>query len=161
LENLLPPIPEHLATLGMFDGQLGMATLGFIVEPDITPRFPAEGALEVEHWRGFVDEETLHALVEGISAEVATVEAQDLSGFLAPQTLTGAVQTTQDGLEAMVSSDRETATVTEDEDHAALVSELDFAAELAECDLEALINDDDDDLIASIEEAPGEGRCRR
>lgn len=146
----------------MFDGQLGMATLGFIVEPDITPRFPAEGALEVEKWLGFVDEETLHALVEGVGSEAAAIESQDLAGLLASEWLTATVEAEQGGFEAMVIGDRASAEVTEVGEHDALVSEApDFAAELAECDLEALVVDDDDELTASLEEAPGEGRCRK
>lgn len=159
MENLLPPIPEHLATLGMFDGPLGMATLGFIIGPDIVPRFPAEGMLEAEKLFGFVDEEALYALVEGVGVSMAAVEEQDLAGIFAQQTLTGAVDASQGGLEAMVDGNRASAEVVEDDEmFGALVTEADFVAELAECDLEGII--DDDELTASIEEAPGEGRCR-
>jgi len=158
VNNLLPPIPEHLATLGMFDGPIGMATLGFIVGPDIVPHFPTDGLVEAEKLLGFVDEEELYALVEGIG-EVAALEAQDFAGLFVPQRLTATVEEGHAGLEAVVMGDKMSADVVDGDDLEATIAEVDLEAELAEESLEALVTDDDD-LTASVEEAPGEGRCK-
>lgn len=52
---LLPPHPVHLATLGLLDNEIGVATLGYIVGPPIVPRFPAEATVQEQVWLARVE----------------------------------------------------------------------------------------------------------
>lgn len=36
-------LPIHIATRGRLDGEYGIATRGYIICPDIVPRFPSRG----------------------------------------------------------------------------------------------------------------------
>ena len=42
--------PLHIATRGRLDGEYGIATRGFIVLPDIVPRFPNRAEVDVVGW---------------------------------------------------------------------------------------------------------------
>jgi len=57
VDTLLPPHPLHLATLGLLDNEIGIATLGYIVGPPIVPRFPAEATVQEMAWLARVDPE--------------------------------------------------------------------------------------------------------
>jgi len=159
MDNLLPPIPLHLATLGMLDNEIGMATLGYIVGPQIVPRFPAEGViradeliaivseqgdliahLEACEWLGVVDSPLdLDGIVESLAWRAA-VQEDDLGGDIeAEKPYSGNV----------AEEDDPQADVEERDDMTAEVVEVDGTAEVSECD-----------QVAEITEKPGEGRCR-
>lgn len=55
MDALLPPHPVHLATLGLLDNEIGIATLGYIVGPPIVPRFPAEATVQEMVWLARVE----------------------------------------------------------------------------------------------------------
>jgi len=55
VDILLPPHPIHLATLGLLDNEIGIATLGYIVGPPIVPRFPSEAMVQEMAWLASVD----------------------------------------------------------------------------------------------------------
>lgn len=57
MDTLLPPHPLHLATLGLLDNEIGIATLGYIVGPPIVPRFPAEATVQEMVWLARVESE--------------------------------------------------------------------------------------------------------
>lgn len=57
MDTLLPPHPLHLATLGLLDNEIGIATLGYIVGPPIVVRFPAEATVQEMAWLARVDPE--------------------------------------------------------------------------------------------------------
>lgn len=54
--------PLHIVTRGRLDGQYGIATRGYLICPDIVPRFPADADLFVElDLKGVVEPERLYA----------------------------------------------------------------------------------------------------
>lgn len=55
MDALLPPHPLHLATLGLLDNEIGIATLGYIVGPPIVVRFPAEASVQEMVWLARVE----------------------------------------------------------------------------------------------------------
>lgn len=57
MDDLLPPHPLHLATLGLLDNEIGIATLGYIVGPPIVVRFPAQATVQEMAWLARVDPE--------------------------------------------------------------------------------------------------------
>lgn len=159
MDNLLPPIPKHLATLGLLDSQIGMATLGYIVGPEIVPRFPSDGViradeliavvsehgdliaqLEACEWRGVVDSPLdMDGIVESLAWRAA-VQEDDLGGDIeAEKPYSGKVEVEDDPQ----------AEIEEREDLTAEVAEVDGTAEVSECD-----------RVAEITEKPGEGRCK-
>jgi hypothetical protein len=142
----------------MLDGEIGMFTLGYIVGPDLVPRFPAEGVirtdeliaiiseqgelvaqLEACEWLGVVDAPLdFDGIVESLAWRAA-IQADDLGGDLeAEKPYSGNV----------VEEGEHEAEVEEREDLTAEVVEADGTAEVSECD-----------QVAEVTEKPGEGRC--
>lgn len=71
--------PLHIATRGRLDGQYGIATRGYIVLPDIVPRYPSTAEVDRVGWLpvpGTVEETGFEAKVEdhGVFTLQATVE---------------------------------------------------------------------------------------
>lgn len=71
--------PLHIATRGRLDGQYGIATRGYIVLPDIVPRYPSTAEVDQVGWLpvpGSVEELGFEAKVEdhGVFTLQATVE---------------------------------------------------------------------------------------
>lgn len=165
--DILPPIPEHLATLGMFDGQLGMATLGFIVEPDISPRFPFEVVVKGDKLLAFVEESGLCGIVEAEGDLGGAVEGDilDIFGIFIPNgLLTAVVDGERFDLEGAVVDGDMLLEWREDRNEleAAVADGDELEAEVAEVDLEALVETVDDEFDgAEVEERPGEGRCSK
>lgn len=150
----------------MFDGQLGMATLGFIVEPDISPRFPFEAAVEGDKLLAFVEESGLWGLVEaeGDIRGVVQGDIFDIFGMFTPNgSLTVVVDGERFDLEGTVVDGDMLLELREDmnELKAAVADGDELEAEVAEMDLEALVETVDDELDgAEVEERPGEGGCK-
>lgn len=158
MDHLLPPIPLHLATLGLFDNQIGMATLGYIVGPQIVPRFPSEGVvradeliavvseqgdliaqLEACEWLGVVDSPLdFQGIVESLVWRAA-VQEEDLGGDIRAERAYSGNVAQEDDPQAEVGAR---------DDMTAEVVEVDGVAEVSECD-----------QVAEITEKPGEGRC--
>lgn len=73
--------PIHIATRGRCDGEYGIATRGYVICPDIVPRFPSDADVRPEFVIGEVRElglrAELHRSVEltGLVAEKADFEA--------------------------------------------------------------------------------------
>jgi hypothetical protein len=159
MDNLLPPIPLHLATLGMLDGQIGMATLGYIVGPDIVSRFPAEGVISAEAWIAVVSEQgDLIAQLEACEWLGVVDSPLDLDGIVESLAWRAAVQ--EDDLGGDIAAEKPyTGNVAEEDDHQADVEERDdFIAEVVEIDGAAEVSECDQ--VAEVTEKPGEGRCR-
>lgn len=158
-QQMLPPHPFHLSTRGRLGGAYGIATRGYLVLPDIVPRFPAVGTVEAEALVGRFTEEAIEATlqtvdwiavakpgfdIEGLIEDItwrAMMEAQDMEGRLASdKPFEGEVEQETDPW----------AEVTEEEPSVvAEVEDTDQAAEVEECSEEAV-----------LVERPGEGRCR-
>jgi len=157
-ENLLPPIPLHLATLGLLDNEIGMATLGYIVGPQIVPRFPSDGVIRADE---------LIAIVSEQGDLVAHLEACEWSGVLdAPLDVEGLIESlawraavTEDDLGGDIEAEKPftgkvdeeegpRADIEERDDMTAEVVEVDGTAEVSECD-----------RVAEVTEKPGEGGC--
>lgn len=155
-QQMLPPQPSHIATRGYWGGVYGIATRGYLVLPDVVPRFPAEGTIEAEDLVAFFREEVLQATlevidwsavaksgfdVEGLIQDIvwrAMVEAQDMGGRLdGDKPFGGEVEQETDPW----------AEVEEDEP-VAEVEEADQAADVEECSETAV-----------LVEKPGQGRC--
>ena len=159
MDNLLPPIPLHLATLGMLDGQIGMATLGYIVGPDIVPRFPAEGTIRADELIAVVSEHgDLIAQLEACEWVGVVDSPLDLDGIVQSLAWRAAVQ--EDDLGGDIEAEKPysgnvadesdpQADVEERDDMTAEVVEVDGTAEVSECD-----------QVAEVTEKPGEGRCK-
>jgi hypothetical protein len=156
----LPPIPLHLATLGLLDNQIGAATLGYIVGPAVVPRFPAEGTVRPEEYVGVISEQgELVAQLEACEWAGVVETPLDLDGIVESLFWRAAVQADDFGqgevagnrpFAGEVSDETDpTAGVEEGDDLVAEVTEVDGTAEVTECE-----------KTAALEEKPGEGRCK-
>jgi len=158
-QQMLPPQPFHIATKGRWGGVYGIATRGYLVLPDIVPRFPAEGVLEAEKLVAWFTEEGLEATLDSVNwtavaksdfdveglveslAWLAAMEAQDIDGVLAgDRPFGGEVEQETDPW----------AEIAPDDEHIAEIEEADDCAEIEECS-----------DSAALVEKPGQGKCRR
>jgi hypothetical protein len=157
---VLPPIPLHLATLGLLDNQLGAATLGYIVGPPVVSRFPAEGEVRPEAYVGLISEQgELVAQLEACEWQGAVESPLDLDGIVESLFWRAAVEEDDFGQGEVAAERPFSGEVAEEadpmaevegvEDWTAEVAEVDGAAEVTECEQTAV-----------LEEKPGEGRCR-
>lgn len=158
MSNILPPIPLHLATLGLLDNQIGAATLGYIVGPEVVSRFPADGQVRADE---------LIAVVSEQGELVAQLEACEWLGVVdAPLDLDGIIESlawravvTGDEISGKIEAEKPyvgevegegepQVEIEERDDMVAEVIEVDGTAEVSECD-----------GVAELTEKPGEGRC--
>lgn len=141
--------PIHIATRGRLDGEYGIATRGYLILPEIVPRFPdladvdsidsigdlSEMRLEVEvkprsDWFAIVRDLGQDAFLRDLGMEASVVSDDDLDGDLEAAGLVSDV----------VSDDREA-----ELDEAALVGVV------GEDEREGMI--DEQDVIADIEDS--------
>jgi len=155
--DLLPPEPLHLATLGMLDNQIGMATLGYVVLPEVVPRFPAEGIVEADGLIATFTEESLEATLQGIDWSAVATAALDVEGLL--ESVSWRVMLEAQDMEGKLSDDKPLqGEVEQEEDPWAEIAEDDTVAEVEDTDQVAEV--EDADQVAEVVEKPGEGRCR-
>jgi hypothetical protein len=69
--------PQHIATLGHLDGQYGIGTIGYLILPDIVPRFAARALV---HELDLVGETTSLNLTGSIGDDMS----QTLVGLIDP-----------------------------------------------------------------------------
>lgn len=157
-QQMLPPQPFHLSTRGRWGGAYGIATRGYLVLPDVVPRFPAEGVLEPEKLVGLLTEEELEATLQSLDWSAVAESGFDVNGFveglawraaMAAQDIDGALAgDIPFGGEVEQETDP-WAEISSDGEHIAEVVEVDDSAEVEECS-----------EMGELVEKPGEGKCR-
>jgi hypothetical protein len=135
--------PLHIATRGRLDGEYGIATRGYVICPDIVPRFPQDAVVGTDGFFARVTEQDLSALLrdfpkltfeatavgdglyvcqlDGEKSELeAAVTALDLEGSVRS---VGEMVAAVDGeqLDADTFSDRDIGDVSEEDDTATVV----------------------------------------
>jgi hypothetical protein len=157
-QQMLPPQPFHIATKGRWGGVYGIATRGYLVLPDIVPRFPAEGAIEVEDLVALVREEVLQAAIQAIDWSAVAKSGFDVEGLIQDIVWTAMVEA-QD-MEGLLGSDKVFGGEVEQEtDPWAEVEEDEPVAEVEETDQEADVEECSETAV--LVEKPGQGRCGR
>ena len=159
------PLPLHIATRGRLDGEYGIATRGYIICPDIVPRFPFDAEiadLDINQLLGISDPDRLEAFVEdhpdltlfakinGPSRRYALVaKVEDAEAF----TLEALVEDAPFELEAEVS--------VVEADQLGTVEEVDLGAAVVSGDDIGLVTEEDDkasvdqaDLVATVDDEP-------
>ncbi len=138
--------PLHIATRGLLDGEYGKATRGYIICPDIVPRFPQDADVDSDGSWAVVAQLDLEAILADyprLTFEAALGDALDLvvtvdgerydasalvtdvglmAEVLAMEDVVG--EAVEPGFTGEISADRDIGDVTE-EDEAAVVAEID------------------------------------
>ena len=155
---LLPPHPLHLATLGLLDNEIGIATLGYIVGPAIVPRFPAEATVQEMAWLAWVDPEA------------------DWAAKTQPRNWIGELDTTVFDLEGLFGSVTHRAVVTSHEEFEAIIQQADDLIGAVEVVEESAVVQQDGRLgtvedeagsatvqeavpVGTVSDEPGKGKC--
>jgi hypothetical protein len=158
MDNLLPPIPLHLATLGFLDNQIGFATLGYIVGPQVVSRFPSEGQIRADELIGVISEQgDLIAQLDACEWVGLVENPLDLDGIV--ESLVWRAVVTEDDLSGKIEAEKPySGEVVEEEGLQADIEECDeMVAEVVEADGTAEVSECEQ--LAEMTEKPGEGRC--
>ena len=156
-QQMLPPQPFHIATRGRWGGAYGIATRGYLVLPDIVPRFPAEGVIEAEGLVALFTEESLQVTLQEFDWSAITRSVIDIDG-LVEDIAWRAMLEAQD-MEGKLAGDKPfQGEVEQEADPWAEVTEEEPVAEVEDADQSAQV--EDSDQVAEVVEKPGEGRCR-
>ena len=81
----------HIATRGRLDGEYGLATRGYIICPDIVPRFPDFGEVRPDEHVGLLVPDLLEGEVVDNQGWFATTSDEGLTASLAPAGLVAIV----------------------------------------------------------------------
>jgi hypothetical protein len=158
-QQMLPPDPFHLSTRGRWGGAYGIATRGYLVLPDVVPRFPADGFVETEELVGLFTEEALEATLESIDWGAVLQPGLDVDGLI-EDIVWRAMLEAQD-MEGRLDGDKPFGGEVEEETDPWAEVEMEDGpiAEVEEADECAEVEDCSETAI--LVEKPGEGRCRR
>jgi len=154
---MLPPQPIHIATRGLLGGAYGIATRGYLVLPDVVPRFPSDAVVQYDELLGFITEEDLHAYLQQMDLAAVLKAPLDIEGIIRDLAWM-AMMKEQDELGGEVADKPLTAEVEPEGDHVGEVTDGDPVAEVEDGDAAAEVKECEEP--ATLKEKPGEGRCR-
>jgi len=158
LDNLLPPIPLHLATLGLLDHQIGFATLGHIVGPELVARFPSQGVVRTDELIAIVSEQgDLIAHLEACEWQGVIDTPLDYEGLIKSLAWRAAVQEDELGGDIQAEKPYSGNIQEEDDPQAEVKQRDDMMAEVVEVDGTADVSECDQ--VAKVTEKPGQGGC--
>jgi len=159
-QQMLPPHPFHLSTRGRLGGAYGIATRGYLVLPDIVPRFPDIGVVEAEELVGRFTEEALEATFQTVDWSAVAKPGFDIEGFI--EDITWRAMMEAQDMEGLLAGDKPFGGEVE--------QETDPWAEVIEEEPSVVADVEDTDQTADVEECsemavlverPGEGSCGR
>ena len=157
-QQMLPPQPFHIATKGRWGGAYGIATRGYLVLPDVVPRFPAESFLESEKLVGLLTEEELEATLQSLDWSAVAKSGFDIESFIESLAWRAAMEA-QDIGGALASDMPFGGEVEQTDPWAEISSEGEPIAEVVEVDDSAEVEECSESGV--LVEKPGQGKCRR
>ena len=157
MENLLPPHPLHLATLGLLDNEIGAATLGFIVGPPIAVRFPYDAQVQELAWLGWVNPEADWWATAQTRNWVSLLDSSifDLNGILGPMAYKAVIESNDEFYSIIQQSDL--VGDVEENNNLAIVQGNAMVSSVQETDGSATVQESVP--LGVVVDAPGKGGC--
>ena len=159
MDNILPPIPFHIATRGYLGGAYGIATRGYLVLPDVISKFPAIGTVQYDGLTGTVYDDFWAAMVQSSEIRAFLESSSDIEASLRFIFMNAKVDPVVWGKGEVVSLNKAFVGEVESILFEVDIDDAGLCVELHESDDQAEVQQCENSVI--VEEKPGEGRCSK